>query len=181
MENLIHLVWLGSNHDQSVISNIKKINNNCNIKLWLDNSILHSTWEKTYNKFAVTYQMKSDLLRLSALRKFGGLYIDFDCMILKPISDIISNWKTLTIPTLGESTFFMGDIIYCPIDWPYWNFVDNYIENFNSDKLTLVTFGHFLFSSLPQHTIQPVIDTNKFPSSSQEMSEYCLIRRYPLK
>ena len=143
MESLnIHLVWLGSDHNNNVIENIKKVDQDCNIKLWLDDDILYPTWKKTYDNFAVSYQMKSDLLRLSALRKFGGLYCDFDCAILTPIKNIIKNWNTLTLPTLGNGLFYMGDIIYCPIDWLYWNFIDDYVENFYKSTLHPVIFGH---------------------------------------
>jgi len=176
----LHLVWLGSQHNQKNIDDINKIDPDCKVKLWLDDSILHPSWRETYKKFAVSYQMKSDLLRLSSLRKFGGLYIDFDCSIFTPIKNIIKDWNTLTLPTLGNTLFYMGDIIYCPIDWPYWHLIDNYIINFNTNKLTQVTFGHLLFSSLPRNAIHPIIDTQKFPSNPREMTKHCLIRRYPI-
>jgi hypothetical protein len=182
MENIVnlHLVWLGGNHNQNCIENIRQIDNSCNIMLWLEDSILYPKWKKIYNQFAKTFQMKSDLLRLSALRKFGGLYIDFDCSIMIPINNIIKEWNILTLPTLSNTLFFMGDIIYCPLDWNYWHFIDEYIENFTGNKLAQVSFGNLLFSSLPRHTIQPVIDTIKFPSYPTEMTNSCQICRYPI-
>lgn len=182
MENMnnIHLVWLGEQHNESVINNIKDIDSSCEIFLWLDDSILYPQWKDIYHKFAKTFQMKSDLLRLSALRKFGGLYIDFDCSIMTNVINIIKDWNTLTIPTLGNSNFFMGDIIYCPIDWNYWYLIDLYLENFTGKKLAQVSFGHLLFSSLPKHTLKPIVNTFKFPSHPSEMTTQCQIRRYPL-
>jgi hypothetical protein len=49
--------------------------------------------------------MKSDLLRLSALKKFGGFYFDTDFWPLRPLSQVIGEYS---LDRLGDRMFLPG-------------------------------------------------------------------------
>lgn len=175
------MVWLGPNYDDKIVNYTKKINPNCQIMIWRDESLLPDNWRNTYTKFANAPQLKSDLLRLCALREYGGLYIDFDCLMKTDAHTITKQWSTLTIPSMCYSPIMPGNILYCPKDWNYWNHVDDYVINFNNPKPCIISFDHFLYASLPKSSYEINREYQKFPSEKRFISEHAQIIRYRSK
>jgi hypothetical protein len=172
------MVWLGNNINQKIIEHTKKINSNCEFMLWINNDLLPKSWINTYNRYATIPQLKSDLIRLCALREYGGLYIDFDCFMKINAIEITKNWNNFTIPSLCYSNILPGNILYCPKEWNYWTYIDNYVINFNSLSTTILTFNHFLYKSLPQEAYIINNDCEKFPSENQFITDNSQIIRY---
>lgn len=161
----IHLVWLGEGLDQSAVERVKQLNPDCEVMVHRDDRGLPDSWRNAYEKYAYVVQMKSDLLRLAALRKYGGFYMDFDVRLHAPVSWFTREWKTLTIPTYCKSHFMPGDVLFCPKDWPYWDKVDEYIEGYSQQRVPYAAFMHHLFSTLPVGSYEPVTDCDAFPHS----------------
>lgn len=172
------MVWFGDNLNQRIIDHTKKINPNCEIKLWTDYSLLPSEWENTFNKYATIHQLRSDLIRLCALRKYGGLYIDFDCVMKTDAHSITKDWDTFVIPAMCYSSIMPGNILYCPKDWKYWKYVDDYVINYNNPKTNILTFDHFLYESLPKESYVIHRDCEKFPSEDRFITDMAQIIRY---
>ena len=177
----IHMVWLGENYNHELVKYTQYINKNCEVKVWRDAELLPREWKDTYTKYATAPQLKSDLLRLCALRKYGGLYIDFDCVMKTDAYTITKDWNTLTIPSMCYSSILQGNILYCPKDWKYWNYVDSYVINYNNAKPSIITFDHFLYKSLPQESYLIENNCEKFPSEIKFITEKAQIIRYRSK
>lgn len=175
---IIHMVWLGNNYKSDIVEYTQKINNDHDIIVWRDDSLLPDSWRHCYNKYATVPQMKSDLLRLCALRKYGGLYIDFDCVMKQNASKIVSKWNNFTIPAMCYSRIMPGNILYCPNDWNYWDNVDKYVTEYNNPKTCILTFDHFLYKSLPQESYTIINDCEKFPTCERFITDRSEIIRY---
>ena len=143
----LHMVWLGDGLDEQKILDAKQ---HCeDVRLYTDDSELMPQWREAYDTCTSTIQSKSDLLRLSVLRKYGGLYIDFDVSIFAAPEIIAEGWNSLSVCSLGESFILGGDVIYCPLDWPHWSLVDSLIDGFVYEKKrNHMQFGNELFSPL---------------------------------
>ncbi len=97
----IHLIWFGRNPYTAVVEKCieswKKICPDYEIKLWnednfdVDSNIFTQEAYRT-RKWAFV----SDYVRLYALYNEGGVYIDSDVEILKPINDILENKHVVT-------------------------------------------------------------------------------------
>ena len=143
----LHMVWLGDGLDQQKIADAQE---HCeDVRVYADDSELMPQWREAYDTCTATVQSKSDLLRLSVLRKYGGLYIDFDVSIFAAPEIIAEGWNSLSVCSLGESFILGGDVIFCPIDWPHWALVDSYIDSFvAAKKRNHMQFGNDLFLPL---------------------------------
>jgi mannosyltransferase OCH1-like enzyme len=91
---LLHFVWIGEALPEWARYNIerfKKLNPGW-VVLIHGESVLLAGLRELYAKIAGEYMLprKSDLLRLSALTKFGGWYFDVDFLPLRPIADILA-------------------------------------------------------------------------------------------
>ena len=160
---IIHLVWLGEGLDISAVERVKQLNPDCEVMLHRDDRYLPDSWRTAYEKYAYVVQMKSDLLRIAALRKYGGFYMDFDVRLLAPVSWFTRGWNTLTIPTYCKSHFMPGDVLFCPKDWPYWDRVDDYISNYSQQRVPYAAFMHHLFVTLPSDSYRAIDDCNLYP------------------
>lgn len=107
---VFHLIWLGSAVPQRYYELKKQLEDfhpGCTVKLWTD------TEAKTYpmkNRYAYektkNYGEKSDIWRYEILYNEGGVYLDGDFMILKPLTDLfyacdffigISAWRDFSL------------------------------------------------------------------------------------
>jgi len=143
----LHMIWLGDGLDDQKIVDSQQ---HCeDVRLYTDDSELMPQWREAYDTCTSTIQSKSDLLRLSVLRKYGGLYIDFDVSIFAAPEVITQGWDNLSVCSIGESFILGGDVIFCPLDWPHWSLVDSYIDSFVAGKRrNHMQFGHVLFLPL---------------------------------
>jgi hypothetical protein len=143
----LHMIWLGDGLDNQKIVDARQ---HCDdVRLYTDDSELMPQWREAYDTCTSTIQSKSDLLRLSVLRKYGGLYIDFDVSIFAAPEVITEGWDNLSVCSLGESFILGGDVIYCPLDWPNWSLVDSLINaSVAAKKRNQMQFGNDLFLPL---------------------------------
>lgn len=174
----IHMVWLGNNYKHDIVDHTIKINPDHEIIVWRDQSLLPDSWRNCYDTYATLPQMKSDLLRLCALRKYGGLYIDFDCVMKTNATNIIGNWNLFTVPAMCDGVILPGNILYCPKDWDYWECVDKYIIEYKDPKTCILTFNHFLYKSLPQEAYSIINNCERFPTSKRFITANSQIIRY---
>ena len=143
----LNMIWLGDGLDQQKIVDARL---HCeDVRVYTDDSELMPQWREAYDTCTATVQSKSDLLRLSVLRRYGGLYIDFDVSIFATPEVITQGWDNLSVCSLGESFILGGDVIYCPLDWPNWSLVDSLINaSVAAKKRNQMQFGNDLFLPL---------------------------------
>ena len=143
----LHMIWLGTGLDEQKTLDARL---HCeDVRLYTDDSELMPQWREAYDTCTSTIQSKSDLLRLSVLRKYGGLYIDFDVSIFAAPEVITEGWNSLSVCSIGEAFVMNGDVIYCPLEWPHWELVDSYIDAFAANKQrNHMQFGNELFLPL---------------------------------
>ena len=143
----LHMIWLGKGLDEQKILGAQQ---HCeDVRLYTDDSELMPQWREAYEKCTATVQSRSDLLRLSVLRKYGGLYIDFDVSIFAAPEVITQGWDNLSVCSIGEAFVMNGDVIYCPLDYPHWALVDSLIDVFAANKQrNHMQFGNELFLQL---------------------------------
>ena len=92
---IIHQIWIGDNPMPTLwINSVKDFASTYGYKymLWNNSNIKLLDWKsfegltELYNKMTKTgkYEGSGDIIRLLALYKFGGIYIDADSVIVKP-------------------------------------------------------------------------------------------------
>ena len=90
---IIHQVWLGGKNipDNFLILQEKllELHTNWEYKLWTEESIEQDSLcsKKQYDHAAFAGQ--SNLVRLYALKKYGGIYLDFDFDVLKSFDSLL--------------------------------------------------------------------------------------------
>ncbi len=183
---IIHMVWLGpstlKNNDS--MSRVLQMNPQTTLKVYRDASILYPAWKEVYDTLAPLPQMKSDLLRLSALRQYGGVYMDFNITLLKPAAQIVEHWDNFTT-FVDESGMVDGDFIYCPKNWAHWSVIDDFME-LVKNKLTPETLAYSTYTAtlylyvrqLNDHTLMSFInDPFKFPSLNKHVCDDSVMLR----
>jgi hypothetical protein len=94
IEKCIHQIWLGKNAPptewmDTVTEFAKKYG--YEYKLWTEKNVDSLDWDsipglrREYGKFRTEMAGRADIIRLLALYKFGGIYIDADSVIMKPL------------------------------------------------------------------------------------------------
>lgn len=170
---MIHMVWIGPGLDERAV----RANAQWGEVRLHGEERLYPAWRGAYDRYAPLVQMKADLVRLSALREFGGLYVDFDVTLLATEEEITEGWDTLTIPSFANSSLLPGDVLYCPKDWPHWDLVDQYILGYAKSPPEYAAFMDGLFRSLPEGTYLPVRDTDRFPRVPMHATPQALMYR----
>lgn len=129
---MIHAVWLGATPKRFAWHGLP-------VTLHTDDSLLWPEWRPAYERYAKTVRLKSDFIRQSVLRRFGGLYIDADVRILnteRVLKEFSPGYAVAPIPR----TAFLGtDIIHCQPDWPGWSVIDDYMRR--DHRLGVLTFA----------------------------------------
>lgn len=170
---MIHMVWIGPGLDEARVRDNERFGE----VMVHGGDRLFPAWRDAYERYARVVQMKSDLVRLSALREFGGLYVDFDVTLLAREEDITEGWETLTVPAFGNSSLLPGDVLFCPKDWPHWKLVDQYILGFAEERPQYGAFMDGLFRSLPEGSFLPLRDTDRFPRVPKHVTSRALVWR----
>lgn len=101
---IIHYCWFGpakpSALELKCMASWKKYCPDYHIKVWNEDNFDVNYCEFTKEAYRLgKYAFVSDVARLYALQQEGGVYLDTDMLLLKPISDLL------------ESDFFVGDHI----------------------------------------------------------------------
>ncbi|MEY2702304.1 MAG: hypothetical protein RLY43_937 [Bacteroidota bacterium] len=90
---IIHYIWLGNNMPSKAEKIIIKNNfyfNNYEVKLWTEKNckINHPFFKKAIKE--EKWAFASDILRFIVLRDYGGVYLDVDMEIIKPIDSLLN-------------------------------------------------------------------------------------------
>lgn len=94
---IIHACWLGSAEMPQVYKNYiegwKKLNPDFEVKVWTDNDFEEYYDDSLFVRDCLEkkkYGFLADYFRFTVLYKFGGIYIDTDVEMLKPISEFLN-------------------------------------------------------------------------------------------
>ncbi len=86
----VHVIWVGPHeppaHLGKCLKSIQKFLPTWDYKLWTDDDIpgLNLKNQRYYDQ-ATTYAEKADILRYELLYRYGGVYLDSDIELLKPL------------------------------------------------------------------------------------------------
>lgn len=122
ISHIIHLCWFGKgeypNLAKLCISSWKKYLSNYEIMIWNE-----ETFDVNSNEYTrVAYQKKkwafvSDYVRLYALEKYGGIYMDTDLEVIRDFSDLLKEQEFVS-STL-EGGLITGGFIAANVHHPY--------------------------------------------------------------
>jgi mannosyltransferase OCH1-like enzyme len=88
----IHLIWLGSplpEKFKQLVSRIKEINFDYEIKEWTDDNIEFELTNQQLFDSTTNMGSKSDILRMEILYRYGGIYMDHDFYQCKKFDDLL--------------------------------------------------------------------------------------------
>ena len=110
---LIHQIWVGPNKMPDVcvnyIKQIKELHPDYEHRLWTDEDLTEENFSNLeYIKSTPIYAQKADIMRYEILYKHGGIYLDTDFEIFKPLTPLLTH-----------------DLVVCNEDWH----VDLYMTN----------------------------------------------------
>ena len=127
---IIHYIWVGSKIPES-IQNIIKTNNEFfyeyEVKIWTEENMpkLNTFAQRAYDE--KRWAFVSDYLRFTILYQEGGIYLDTDMAVLKPLDDLLDN------------SFFAGwdrtgNYVYAGIIGvkPKNEYIKNILESYNN-------------------------------------------------
>jgi mannosyltransferase OCH1-like enzyme len=156
---IIHMIWIQGGPPERFNENIaswKTHNPDHQIKMWSEESFfnehkqdvdadnmyaLPTSLLEIYNK-EPQYAMKSTLIRIYALRKYGGIYTDLDIKAIKPISEVLPNMTTMTISRSMTRSYIIN-LVYCnsdeffiasPQDVALWNDIINMALEYDTNN-----------------------------------------------
>lgn len=93
---IIHYIWLGGKPlpkiAEKCMASWKKYCPDYEIKRWDETNLNISQYQYAKDAYdAKKYAFASDVMRFDVLYKYGGVYVDIDVEILKPIEDLLNN------------------------------------------------------------------------------------------
>lgn len=131
---IIHYCWFGPNNFPKTVENCiqswKEYLPNYKFILWNEsNSPMEHQFVRSAYK-AKKYAFVADYVRLWALYKYGGIYLDTDMFVVKHFNELISNEIFFGYETEKQDYISAGIIG----STPYHNFINNMLEQY--DDLT---------------------------------------------
>jgi len=88
----IHLIWVGGTRPPKfdyLINEIKRINHDYDVIEWTDNNIDFELINQNLFDQTENFGAKSDILRFELLYRYGGIYMDYDFLQIKPFDDLL--------------------------------------------------------------------------------------------
>lgn len=126
---IIHYIWFGGNpysdKIKKCIESWNKYLPEYKFMLWNEDTFdIENSCEFVKQAFAnKKWAFVSDYVRVWALNKFGGVYLDTDVEVRKPLDDILNAGMVLGTDELGHLTAFMAS----EPAHPFWQgIIDNY-------------------------------------------------------
>lgn len=151
---ILHFIWTGPPLPQWCSKNLerwRKLNPEYDVRLHGE-EVLREEWRDLYRRTSDLCS-RSDLLRLSVLREFGGWYFDMDFVPLRPMRELcakydLSNGCLLTKQwCTGPKRIANGVIGIAPAA-DAWEEIDNQIKKAWLAPLERTTFGPLLATSV---------------------------------
>lgn len=168
---IIHYIWFGNNpyppKVQHCIESWKRIMPQYEFMLW--NESTFDVNKTTFTQQAYSerkWAFVSDYVRIYALYKYGGWYLDTDVEIVKPLSPFEKNRVVLGTDDGGYLTALMGS----EPEHPYWKEILNYYESLrfidngtlnmtvNNTYLQDVLYGYgYVVDNILQHLREGIV------------------------
>lgn len=172
---IVHYIWFGGKpfpkKVQKCIDSWHKYLPDYEFKLWNEDTFDVNSVEFTKQAYAnKKWAFVSDYVRMYALNKFGGWYLDTDIEILRPIERFENHRMVLGTDHDGALTALMGS----EPGHPYWNQVLDYYNNMsfvNEDG----TFNMIVNNTYLQGILESY--GYKFENKYQELKEGIVV--YP--
>lgn len=89
---IIHLIWVGGNKPEwteYIVSEIKRINFDYEVIEWNDTNIDFELKNQKLFEECENLGAKSDILRFELLHRYGGIYLDYDNLVIKKFDDLL--------------------------------------------------------------------------------------------
>jgi hypothetical protein len=174
---IIHQIWIGPNPVPKSYQYYAKLwqdmHPDWEYKLWTDKDV--EGWDfpnKDLYYKARSYAERSDILRMEALNKYGGIYVDMDAMPLQPLDELVYKYDyffvTEPIAMSKNEVRVANNIIGGKAGHPATQAVFKYMrqnwdarERHHDEKNAVTLFGNFKRSphNLAVHrTMLPVTD-----------------------
>lgn len=92
---IVHQFWEGEKPEdiQQMMRSVRRFHPEWEIKLWNSKNIgypLNMDFDDLISK-CQNYASLSNIVRLRAVHKFGGIWIDSDCQVLKPLTPLLDH------------------------------------------------------------------------------------------
>jgi hypothetical protein len=153
----LHFIWIGTPHPPDwVLANIRRwaeLNEGWPVKIH-NADVLLPEWEDVYRR-CEDLCTRSDLLRLSVLRREGGWYFDVDFVPLRPMADIYADHDLscgcfLTKQWEPGPKRIANGVMGLSTDAAVWTEIDAIIADARGQELERTTFGPLLATRLVQ-------------------------------
>ncbi len=147
---IIHIIWVGPLSPPRIIlrcfESIKKYLPDWELKVWTDEDIESlNLYNKYYYDKEECYGAKADILRYELLYRFGGVYLDIDFVLLKPLDILHHTYEFYTSMMPGDCHDYIANgVIGCVPGHPIMKHCIETIKD-DSDK------GHLLLRTGPAH------------------------------
>lgn len=141
----LHFIWLGELPAWAA-ANIERwrvMNPDSEVVVHRDSSLLWEPWRPVFD-CCPHIQGKSDLLRMSVLRRNGGWYADCDTVPLRPLSCLSIPDHRVILPPSHVHGHVNNHVLYIPDSWAGWGIVDAEIERGQWEP-KYATYGSFLW------------------------------------
>ncbi|MBA2307625.1 hypothetical protein H0W26_05845 [Candidatus Dependentiae bacterium] len=99
---IVHQIWVGPHQPPAIFKesqkSIQKYLPDWEYKLWTDADIpTLDLYNKKFYDLSTNYGEKADILRYELLYKYGGVYLDVDIILLKPLDSLLPYdlWTTI--------------------------------------------------------------------------------------
>lgn len=170
----IHQIWVGPNpipaKSLAFIQHIKELHPDYEYRIWTDKDITPDNFTN-YEYILATniYAQKADIMRYEILYRHGGIYLDIDMQVLKPLDALLTNNLIVCNEDSNISKYMTNAFIAsCPLNSNLGNCVlhirDQAALLNNSSTVSQVT-GPWFFRKcitlddtvnvLPTHVIYP--------------------------
>ena len=158
----IHQIWLGEKSIPKIckkwMDSWKDLNPQWEYKLWDEQNIKELNFENLdiySKKFNPGY--RSDILRYSILKKFGGIYVDTDFECLKPLPSNILQYKFIAGMMFGNNPCIGNSIL---LSAPNFLLMDNILSYIKS-KDYKNDINHIINNSGPNTVTREYFKLNK--------------------
>lgn len=89
---IIHFIWFGDNpYPEMIINSWRHHHPQFEVKLWTESNLFTLTNQSVFDKTKRLNQ-KSDIARYEILHKYGGVYVDFDILCIRPIIPLLHGY-----------------------------------------------------------------------------------------
>lgn len=179
MNKTIHYIWLGGKPKSKLICKCiqtwREKMPDWQIKEWNESNLdldINTYCRDAYN--SGRYAFASDVLRFSILSKYGGLYMDVDVEILKPIDDLLEKHEAFSGFEYNDRLINPGLILYSK--GPHNSVIDRMLESYQDSKFEVdelmpqtvcerMTELLILAGMRPDGTFQTVENFTVFPAT----------------